>query len=542
LKPLPQTADRETATSASETALELRKVSKSFGAIVANREVDLRIRPGEIRGIVGENGAGKSTLMAIASGLYTPDAGQVLVNGVEQDFHGRDAAIALGVNMVHQHFMLVLNCTVAQNVVLGQTGKGPWLHLRRVEEEVRELADRYGLEVDPRAVVEELSPTQRQRVEILTALWRGRTVLILDEPTSVLGPADIEQLFATMRHVAGEGCAVIFTSHKLREVVEVCDEISVMRHGELRTTVTREQADVDTLATLMVGKDLAARADSASLLIREEVGEREPEAARGGARTVLRMLAETNGDAHAAFGKLTVASGEIVGVAGVEGNGQRQLAETLAGLIRIEGCRVELDGTDVTGLGPRERASLGIAYVPEDAATTALILGFPVVWNLALRHYRERDAGRRGLSMNVDRLMTHASDAIESFDIRGANPLTRTAQLSGGNRQKVALARELDGNPTLLVVVDPTAGLDVGAAQTVHKALRDHRDRGAGIILISTDLDEIEAMSDRIAVLYRGAVVGVLERRASDRRKLGLMMTGLSGSKAARGVERHDVS
>jgi general nucleoside transport system ATP-binding protein len=425
--------------------------------------------------------------------------------------------------------------------VLGETGKGPWLRLRRVEDEVRELAGRYGLDVDPRAVIEDLSPTQRQRVEILTALWRGRTVLILDEPTSVLGPADIEQLFATMRRVAGEGCAVIFTSHKLREVIEVCDQISVMRHGDLRTTVTREDADVDTLATLMVGKDLAERADSASLLIREEVGEGEREEAPGGAQTVLQLLAETNGDAHLAFGNLTIASGEIVGVAGVEGNGQRQLAETLAGLIRIEGCRVEFEGTDITGLGPGDRASLGIAYVPEDPADSALIPAFPVIWNLALRHYRERGVGRRGLSMNVDRLTAHASEAIESFDIRGASPFTRTSQLSGGNRQKVVLARELGGSPKLLVVVDPTVGLDVGAAQGVHQALREHRDRGAGIILISTDLDEIEAMSDRIAVLYRGAVVGLLESADCDRRKLGLMMTGLSDSKAARKAGYEDV-
>ena len=534
--PLSPNEDRGHHADNAEFALELRKITKRFGSIVANREVDLQVRAGEIRGVVGENGAGKSTLMAIASGLYSPDAGQVFINNEEQQFRGREEAIALGINMVHQHFMLVPNCTVAQNLVLGQRARSPWLHLRQIVREVQEVAERYGLDVDPHALVEDLTPTQRQRTEILIALWRGRRVLILDEPTSVLGPADIEQLFATMRRVAGEGCAVIFTSHKLREVIEVCDQISVMRHGELSTTVPRGEADVQALATLMVGSALASQAATASILGEEEEGEETdvsaPVSTMPG-RTVLRLRSAAPGSGGAAeLGDLTVSAGEIVGVAGVEGNGQKELAETLVGLQQPAHCTVEFEGRDVSAVGPGDRAALGMAYVPEDPASNALIPSFPVLWNLALRHYRETGDGARRWSVNVDSLRSRAAQAITAFDIRGATEDTKTAQLSGGNQQKVVLARELEGNPKLLVIVDPTVGLDVGAAQGVHAALREHRERGAAIVLVSTDLDEIEALSDRIAVLYRGGIVGVLNRVDSDRRALGLMMTGLSDSKA----------
>ena len=519
----------------------MRNVGQRFGLVQANKAVDLQVRAGEIRGLVGENGAGKSTLMAIASGLYSPDAGQVFVNGVEHQLNGRDDAIALGINMVHQHFMLIPNCTVAQNVVLGQRTGGAFLRLRQVEDEVRELAERYSIEVDPGARIDALTPTERQRVEILVALWRGRTVLILDEPTSVLGPTDTRELFATMRRVAGEGCAVIFTSHKLREVIEVCDSISVMRHGELQTTVPREEVDVDSLATLMVGKTLAAHAAPSLLGLEEDTDSGPgvtPVTKRG--TTVLRMVDPDDGRGPPALGELSVASGEIVGVAGVEGNGQRGLAEALVGLIQTDRCRVELEGADISRLGPMERAALGMAYVPEDPNTSALVPGFPVTWNLALRDYRTPALRSLRWFVNFDALRARAAHAIESFDIRGASEQTRTAALSGGNQQKVVLARELDKNPKVLVIVDPAAGLDVGAAQNVHRALRAHRDRGAAIVLISTDLDEIEALSDRIAVLYRGSIVDVVSRVDLERRTLGLMMTGLSGpqTKAGEGTRR----
>jgi ABC-type uncharacterized transport system ATPase subunit len=510
-----------------EFVLEVRDVSKRFGRIQANRDVDMQVRAGEIRGLVGENGAGKSTLMAIASGLYSPDAGQVLVNGVAHEFKGRDDAIALGINMVHQHFMLIPNCTVAQNVVLGESG-APFLRLGQVEDQVRQLADHYGLAVDPSARIDALTPTERQRVEILTALWRGKTLLILDEPTSVLAPGDVQELFAIMRRVAAEGCAVVFTSHKLREVVDVCDTVSVMRHGELKTTVSRDQVDVNTLAALMVGEALAAKADSSLLGLEEEQAEAGGgNVARTGA-TMLRLVEEAGHGRVPGLGELTVAAGEIVGVAGVDGNGQRSLAEALAGLSQSDRCRIELEGEDISQLGPRERAARGIAYVPQDPTETALIPAFPVTWNLALRDYRTGAMRSRRWLLNFDALRERAAQAIKSFDIRGAADDPRAAALSGGNRQKVVLARELAKDPKLLIIVDPTVGLDVGAAQSVHKALREHRARGAAIVLISTDLDEIETLSDRVVVLYRGSIVGQVANAAAERRQLGLMMTGLS--------------
>jgi simple sugar transport system ATP-binding protein len=524
-----------------DVALELRQVSKRFGRVQANSAVDLKVRAGEIRGLVGENGAGKSTLMAIASGLYSPDAGHVAVNGVVHELKGRDDAIALGINMVHQHFMLVPNCTVAQNVVLGEPGS-LFLRLRNVEEKVRTLAEHYGLDVDPTARVDSLTPTERQRAEILTALWRGKTLLILDEPTSVLGPEDVGDLFGIMRRVAAEGCAVVFTSHKLREVVEVCDTISVMRHGEMKTTIARDDVDIDSLATLMVGEALATRVDPSLLGLEDDEAEAAGATIKATGAPVLRLVDEPDDRGVAALGQLTVAAGEIVGVAGVEGNGQRALAEALAGLSHNDGCRVEFAGVDISELGPMERSALGIAYVPEDPLENALIASFPVTWNLALRDYRTAALRSRRGFLNFGALRERATRTIESFDIRGAAEDTRTAALSGGNRQKVVLARELAKNPKLLIVVDPTVGLDVGAAQSVHKALRTQRDRGAAIVLISTDLDEIEELSDRVAVLYRGSIVGVVDDAASQRRQLGLMMTGLSESKRVLGGGTRDVA
>jgi general nucleoside transport system ATP-binding protein len=507
-------------------ALELRGISKQFGRVRANHEVDIKVSPGEIRGLVGENGAGKSTLMSIASGLIGPDAGQILIDGVERNLSSREDAIRLGINMVHQHFMLVANCTVAQNVALGGQG-GAILKRAGIEEHVVSVAAQYGIEIDPRARISDLTPTDRQRVEIVAALSRGRRVLILDEPTSVLGPNDVTDLFGIVRRVAEEGCAVIFTSHKLKEVVEICDSVSVMRHGELQTTVARGEIDVESLAALMVGKRLAQSADASLVMGQTQADDAPVRQDKRGSVLVRISDAGADGGGETGFGDLEIASGEIVGVAGVEGNGQLQLAETIAGLVRADGCRVELAGEDITDLGPRERAQRGLGYVPEDPNSSALIGGFPVTWNLSLRDYRQA-VGRRRWTVDLSGMRARAAEAIKAFDIRGADPETRTASLSGGNQQKVVLARELERNPRALVIVDPTVGLDVGAAQGVHRALLEHRDRGAAIVLISTDLDEIEALSDRIAVLYRGSIVGIVARQQVERRAIGLMMTGLS--------------
>jgi simple sugar transport system ATP-binding protein len=336
-----------------------------------------------------------------------------------------------------------------------------------------------------------------------------------------------------MRRVAAEGCAVVFTSHKLAEVIEVCDEISVMRHGELQTTVARDEVDGDSLAALMVGDALAADPDAAPLTGKpdESAGDAHEKRSPGPRRTVLRLVAAGDGNGAEGPVQLTAHSGEIVGVAGVQGNGQLALAEALAGLSRTDRYRIEFEGVDITRRGPMERARLGIAYVPEDSTTSALVPGFPVAWNLALRDYRTAGFRTRRWFVDFGALRERATHAIREFDIRGATTHTRTATLSGGNQQKVVLARELDTHPTLLVIANPTVGLDVGAAQSVHRALRAHRERGSAIVVISTDLDEIEALSDRIAVLYRGSIVDVVPRAEIERRTLGLMMTGLAGSR-----------
>ena len=462
-------------------ALELRGVSKRFGLIQANDRVDFEIGPGEIRGLVGENGAGKSTLMTIASGLYQPDEGEVWVGGQRRKLRGREDAIELGINMVHQNFMLVDDCTVAQNVILGQPGK-VLLNLAEVEAKVRELGKRYGIEVDPSMRAGQLTPTERQRIEILAALWRGRRILILDEPTSVLAPGDVENLFETMRRLAAEGCAIVFTSHKLREVIEVCDTISVMRHGRLVVTVDRGETDPEDLAERMVGKGISTSTDT-SLLGLEDEGHEQERLRRRGTRgeTVLRLR-----DLYAKEGEvseLTCASGEIVGIAGVEGNGQQELAAALAGLSKTGQYRVELDGRDITDTGVRERVAAGISYIPEDPASSALVPSFPLTWNLALRVYRSPRLRTLKWLVNLDALRNRAEEAIDEFDMRGATPDVRTAALSGGNRQKVVLARELNSESRLLIVVDPTVGLDVGASQNVYTQLRAHRDRGAAIVL-----------------------------------------------------------
>ena len=481
---------------------------------MANRDVHLSVAPREIRGVVGENGAGKTTLMAIASGLYRPDAGAVVVGGAEHRFRSPLDAIAVGIDMVHQHFMLVPTLTVAENVVLGVHGSDPWLRLREVRKEVAELGERYGLFVDPDRPVSTISPSQQQRVEILTALYRGSRILILDEPTSVLTPHEIDNLFLTMRELAAEGRSVIFISHKLDEILAVCDRISVMRGGEMVATLERAEADVRQLALLMVGHELKS----------------ERRARGGAAGEPLLAVGELRvegdrGTVPVADVTLSVGAGEILGLAGVEGNGQHELIEAIVGLRRPVSGTLELHGHDVTALGAAARIELGLAYVPEDPRHNALLLPFSLVWNTGLRHRSPR--GRRRFVVDFRRLRELTEEAIAAFDIRSAGPATPAGHLSGGNQQKAVLARELGLRPDVLVVVNPTVGLDVGAAEYVHEALCAERDRGVAILLASTDLDEVEVLSDRIAVMYRGRVAGVLAAAAADRGRLGLLMAGV---------------
>jgi ABC-type uncharacterized transport system ATPase subunit len=503
--------------------LELRGITKRFGALVANREVNLRGRSGEVLGLVGENGAGKSTLMAIASGLHRPDAGAIEVAGEPCRLRGPLDAIAAGIDMVHQHFMLVDNLTVAENVILGSGGREV-LNRRQLEREVGAVIERYGIALEPGQMVGDLSPTEQQRVEILTALYRDSRILILDEPTSLLDPREVEHLFGIVRQLAAEGRLVILISHKLDEVLGVCDRVSVMRNGEILTTLDSGKADAHQLAELMVGHRLQTAE-------RPRKGTPGDEILRV---SDLHVEPEVHGSGVRGF-NLTVSSGEIVSVVGVAGNGQRELAEALIGLREPLQGRIELDGEEIGELTPRERFERGIACVDEDPRRTALLLQFSVSWNVGLRNYRR---GGRRIGVDYPGLRELSARLIDQFDVRGAAPETQVGRLSGGNQQKLLMARELDLEPRLMVVVNPTVGVDVGAAGALHDALRRRRDAGAAILLISTDLDEAEALGDRIVVIYRGQVAAVLSGEP-DRRQVGALMGGLdttSGEGSLAGV------
>jgi general nucleoside transport system ATP-binding protein len=452
--------------------------------------------------------------MAIASGLYRPDAGAVLVDGERREFHSALDGIAAGITMVHQHFMLIDRLTVAENIILGMPGSS-LLHLTDDEARVAELGKRYGLPVDPRENVSRLAPSQQQRVEILAALYRGSRVLILDEPTSVLAPPEIESLFETVRRLVGEGRSIVFVSHKLDEVLAICDRVSVMRGGRLEATLQRSEADAASLVRLMVGRQLPERASRPSAPPPGEVALRLESVAVDGER-----------GGHVEGVDLDVRNGEILGIGGVEGNGQNELIEAVVGLRHVRAGRLLLHGTDISDHSVAKRAGLGVAYVPEDPRRNGLLLAFSVGWNMGLRHFRRSGCWPQRLLVDFRGFRRLAAAAITQFDIRAATPDRPAGNLSGGNQQKLVLARELSTRPKLLVVVNPTVGLDVGAQSYVYETLRAERDRGVAVLLVSTDLDEVEALSDRIAVMYRGRVVGVLPAGDLSRERVGLLMGG----------------
>jgi general nucleoside transport system ATP-binding protein len=491
-------------------AIEARGIVKSFPGVVALDGADLLLRRGEVHALLGENGAGKSTLASVLCGLYRPDAGQVLIDGEPVTLRSPRDGLAHGIGMVHQHFRLVRRFTVAENVALGDHTQPLLMSSPQVHRAVEELGERYGLPVRPDAVIGDLSVGEQQRVEIVKTLYRGVDVLLLDEPTSVLTPQETEALFDTVRAMAADGTTVVFISHKLDEVVSIADRVTVMRDGAV--VGSRDIADTsrEELARLMVGRDVelttkrgSRRSTNAPVLVLEAL-HLEATARRG-------RLADVS---------LEVAPGEIVGIAGVAGNGQGPLAEAAAGLVTPDAGRVVVNGDDVTGRGPRAARAAGLAYVPDDRLGTGLAPSLTIAENLQLTR-------AHGVLLDRDRWTDHARGLMEEFDIRAPGPHTATARLSGGNIQKVLLARELASGPSALVVSSPTRGLDVGATQFVRELLSDRRETGCGILLISVDLDEIRALSDRILVLYDGAIV--LERAGgeADVTELGLAMAGV---------------
>ncbi len=494
--------------------LEMSGISKSFGAVQANRGISLRLESGQVLGLLGENGAGKTTLMKILYGLAPADAGEIRINGQPARFHSPRDAIARGIGMVHQHFMLVQNHTAAENVALGFP-EAPFLFpAREMARRMQEFSDRYGLAVNPRARIWQLSAGEQQRVEILKALLAGADLLILDEPTSVLTPSEAKELFAVLRRMTGEGHSVIFISHKLEEILSICDRVVVLRRGEVAGEASARQMDKRELARLMVGREIIFNLQRATLapgpLVLEVegltvAGDRKQEAVRAVSFQIRRN--------------------EILGIAGVSGNGQRELVEAITGLRRPSGGKVRLNGVDLTNASPRVLASRGIAHVPEERLRFGIVPNLFVYENSVLKQHRSR-LFSRVLFLNFGSIRQHAAALIRDFSIAAPSLDTPVRALSGGNIQKLILGREISAEPALLVAAHPTYGLDVGATEEIRRQLLELRERGTAVLLVSEDLEEIFELADRVAVLFEGRLMGILKTPEATMEQIGLMMAG----------------
>ena len=499
---------------ASAPALEMRGITKRYPGVVANDGIDLQVAPGEIHALLGENGAGKSTLMNILYGLARPDSGSIFLGGEEAHIQGPADAIARGIGMVHQHFMLVPVLTVAENILLGDETMANAVFLDRAEarRRIAALGHRFGFDIDPDARVEDLSVGWQQRVEILKALYREARILVLDEPTAVLTPQETVEIFTVLRRLAAEGHSIIFISHKLYEVLEVADRITVIRRGKVvgeRLPAATTQAD---LAELMVGRDVQLDIDV------------PPGQA---AEVVLDVIDLSVRDAHGrdvvSGVSFDVRGGEILGIAGVAGNGQDELVSALTGLHRANGGTIRLDGRDVTRAGPRDLHERGVSFVPADRHRYALVLGFPLTDNLVLTDYYAPPYARMGIR-SESAIAARATEAIEQFDIRTPSATLSAGTLSGGNQQKLVMARELDRDLRLLILDQPTRGLDVGSVEFVHRQTLAKRDAGTAVLLVSAELDEILELSDRVAVMYEGRIVAIVPRAEATREGIGLLM------------------
>lgn len=496
--------------------VEMRDITKRFPGVVANQSVDLKINTHQIHALLGENGAGKSTLMNILAGVYQQDEGQIFVRGNEVDIRSPRDAFALGIGMVHQHFMLVESLSVIENIVLATGGSPLSLDLGSAKERVQEIATTYGLEVPLDALVAQLSVGQKQRIEILRLLYRQAHILIFDEPTAVLTPQEADRIGEIIRQLAEQGNAVIYITHKLKEILEISDVVTVMRDGRIVGTIPADEAGEDELVEMMIGKRLQRREPLQKAELREPI------------LRVKNLKARNDLGSMALAGiDLEVSAGEILGLAGVTGNGQRELAEVLTGLRDPVEGEIWVRGKNLTGKNPLIFIESGVSYIPGDRQRVGLALDLPVVDNMILKRYRNPEL-QRGPFLDRDRSISWMNRLIENFDIRVPDPDMPVHLLSGGNQQRVVLARELSEPHRLLIVEHPTRGLDVQATASIHQVLLNERQAGKGILLISGDLDEIIALCDRILVIYEGRIVGSVPSADADPYELGLMMAGRS--------------
>jgi ABC-type uncharacterized transport system ATPase subunit len=495
---------------------EMLGIVKRFPGVLACDHIDFDVRAGEVHALLGENGAGKSTLMKILYGLYQPNEGEIRLNGKPVSIKSPSDAIAHGIGMIHQHFMLVPSLTVAENVALGlKSSREPLLDLDVVSDRILELAKIYGLQIDPAAPIWQLAVGERQRVEIIKALYRGAALLILDEPTAVLTPQEVDDLFKTFHQMVADGHALIFISHKLHEVLAISNRISVLRDGRHVGTIPVEEASKQTLAQMMVGREVLLQYDLSAVKAGPPLLKIED----------LRAASDRGTEALRGV-SLDVRAGEILGLAGVSGNGQRELAEVIFGLRPASGGTVSLEGQDITGKSPAALNRLGMSYIPEERMVDGVIKDFTVAENLILQDHGHPPYAR-SIFMSPRAIRRQCTDLIRSFNIRTPSQETPIKSLSGGNIQKLVLARELSRNPRVLIAAQPTRGVDIGATEYIHHQLLEQRAKGTATLLISEDLDEILALADRIAVIYEGQIVGVVERQSASVQDLGLMMAGV---------------
>ncbi|USK36236.1 ABC transporter ATP-binding protein [Bacillus sp. F19] len=504
-----------------EYVIEMLGIRKEFPGIVANDNINLQVKKGEIHALLGENGAGKSTLMNVLFGLYQPEKGEIRVKGKTVNITNPNIANDLGIGMVHQHFMLVNNFSVTENIILGneptKTGK---INLKDAEKQVKDISEKYGLAVNPSAKISDISVGMQQRVEILKTLYRGAEILIFDEPTAVLTPQEIKELIGIMKTLIKEGKSIILITHKLKEIMEVCDRVTVIRKGEGIGTVNVAETNPNELAALMVGREVLFTTQKKEAVPAEEVLKIEDLVVKDSRNvTVIDSL------------NLSVKAGEIVGIAGVDGNGQSELIEAITGLMTSDSGSILLNGKDIRNQRPRQVTEAGVGHIPQDRHKHGLVLDFPVGENMVLQTYYQKPYSKKGV-LNFKAIYDKAEKLIKEFDVRTPSSSTLARALSGGNQQKAIIGREVDRDPDLLIAAQPTRGLDVGAIEFIHRRLIEQRDKGKAVLLISFELEEIMNVSDRIAVIYEGKIVAIVNPKETTEQELGLLMAGSSRREA----------